>query len=259
MKLSLIPCVILCGGKGSRLGKLTKKIPKPLLKISKHPIVYHIIVNYFKFGVRKFILLTGYRHNEFENYFKSLKKNKVFEKKKKIIKFKVRLKEEIEVILINTGLNTLKKNRLLLAKRFIENDTFFLTYGDGLGIVNIKKQLIFHKKNKKIMTLLGTNPPSRFGEVKIKKNKVMSLNEKPLMSEGLINGGYMVMEKKIFKYFSGNNKDLEHGVINRLCKKGEVAGYINRKFWQCMDNEREFNLLKKELKNNLKLKLFFNL
>jgi len=259
MNLQNVPCVILCGGKGTRFGELTKKTPKPLLKISKHPIIFHIIINYYKYGIKDFVLLTGYRHKDFEKYFKSFKKSKIINKTKTLTKFKIILKDEISVSLLNTGLNTLKKNRILKAKKIIKNDIFFLTYGDGLGIVDIRKQYKFHLNSKKIVTLLGTNPPSRFGEIKMIKNKVISLNEKPLMSQGLINGGYMVLNKKIFNFFTKNKKDLEHGIIDELCKRDEVTGYINKKFWHCMDNEREYQLLKREFRNNKKIKSFFNL
>lgn len=259
MNLRNAPCVILCGGKGTRLGKLTKKTPKPLLKILQHPIVYHIIINYHKYGVKNFILLTGYRHQDFEKYFKSFKKSKILKKTKNSTMFKIKLKKEISVLLVNTGLNTLKKDRIFKIKTMIKNDLFFLTYGDGLGLVNIKEQYKFHLKSKKIITLLGTNPPSRFGEIKMKKNNVISLNEKPLMSQGLINGGYMVLNRKIFQFFTKSKKDLEHGIIDNLCKKRQVTAYINKKFWHCMDNEREYKLLKKEFRENKKIKSFFNL
>ena len=259
MNLQNTPCVILCGGKGTRLGKLTKKTPKPLLKVTQFPLVYHIMINYHRYGVKNFILLTGYRHQDFEKYFKSLKESKIIKKTKNSCEFKIKLKKEISVLIFNTGLNTLKKDRILKIKKKIENDIFFLTYGDGLGLVNIKQQYKFHLKSKKIVTLLGTNPPSRFGEIKLKKNNVISLNEKPLMSQGLINGGYMVLNKKIFTFFTKIKKELEHGIINNLCKKGQVTAYINKKFWQCMDNEREYMLLKKKFRENKKIKSFFNI
>ena len=259
MKLKNAPCVILCGGKGSRLGKLTEKIPKPMLKISKHPILYYIISNYAKYGVEKFILLTGYKNEIINKYFKSLK-GKIVKKNKNLEVFKVFFKKKIlEINVLYTGINTKKKDRVNKAKKIINSEIFFLTYGDGLGMVNIQSQYNFHIKHKKLITLLGTHPPSRFGELIIKNDKVISLNEKPQMSHGLINGGYMVCNTKIFSKFKKNRSDLEHGVINKLCSKGEVKCYENGNFWQCMDNEREFYLMRKLFLKNKKIKEFFNI
>jgi glucose-1-phosphate cytidylyltransferase len=259
MKLNNIPCVILCGGKGTRLGKLTKKIPKPMLKISKHPILYYIISNYVKYGVEKFILLTGYKNEIINKYFKSLK-GKTIKKNKNIEIFKILIKRKIlEINVVYTGLNTQKKNRLDKAKKIINSENFFLTYGDGLGVVNIQSQYNFHLRHKKLITLLGTHPPSRFGELAIKRDNVIALNEKPQMSQGLINGGYMVCNKKIFSKIAKNKFDLEQGVINKLCTAGEVKCYKNKNFWQCMDNEREFSLIKKIFLENKKIKKFFTI
>jgi glucose-1-phosphate cytidylyltransferase len=259
MKLKNIPCVILCGGKGTRLGKLTKKIPKPMLKISKHPILYYIISNYAKYGVEKFILLTGYKNEIINKYFRNFK-GIIKKKNRNIEVFKILIKKQIlEINVLYTGINTQKKDRLKKAKKIINSENFFLTYGDGLGIVNIQSQYNFHLKHKKFITLLGTHPPSRFGELIIKNNKVITLNEKPQMSQGLINGGYMVCNKKIFEKIKKNKYDLEQGVINKLCNQGEVKCYKNKNFWQCMDNEREFTLIKKLFLKNKKIKKFFTI
>jgi glucose-1-phosphate cytidylyltransferase len=158
-----------------------------------------------------------------------------------------------------TGINTQKKDRLEKAKKIINSENFFLTYGDGLSIINIKSQYNFHLKHKKLITLLGTHPPSRFGELIVKNDNVIKLNEKPQMSQGLINGGYMICNKKIFEKIKINKSDLEQGVINKLCNLGEVKCYKNKSFWQCMDNEREFALMKKLFLKNKKIKEFFNI
>lgn len=259
MKLKNIPCIILCGGKGTRLGKLTKNIPKPMLKISKHPILYYIISNYAKYGVEKFVLLTGYQNKVINKYFKNFK-GKIIKKKKNLEIFRILINKKIlEINLLYTGINTQKKERLELAKKIINSENFFLTYGDGLGLINIQSQYNFHLKHKKLITLLGTHPPSRFGELLIKNDSVVALNEKPQMSQGLINGGYMVCNKKLFEKIKKNKSELEQGVINNLCKLGEVKCYKNNNFWQCMDNEREFSLMKKLFFKNKTIKKFFNI
>ena len=243
-----IPIVIFCGGKGTRLGSLTKKTPKPMITVNKYPLVLNIIFNYYKYGFKNFYLLTGYKHNIFSNYLKKFSKDmtcsKNFETYKNVFR------KNISINLVYTGLNTQKKNRLLQFFQLFKNfDNFMLTYGDGIANINFSKLLKFHLKHKKIGTITAVHPPSRFGELKFKNLKLNNLTEKPVMSEGYINGGFFVFNKKVFNFFSKSKKDFEHQVINDLCKKKEMVINFYNKQWICVDNERELNFLKKKIKN----------
>ena len=222
--------VILAGGKGTRLSEYTKTIPKPMVSIKGKPLILYIINHYYKFGVREVIIATGYKHKIIKEYFK-----------KKIIK-------NLKVKVVNTGLNTLTGLRLKrLKKYFNKNEIFYLTYGDGVSDINIKKLLKFHKKNKKIATLTAVHPPARFGELKLKKNKLVEFNEKPQLTDGWINGGFFVFNEKIFKYLTNKNSMLEREFIQRLIKKKDIAAYKHESFWMCMDTSRDKQVLEKIL------------
>jgi len=219
--------VILAGGKGTRLSEYTKKIPKPMVKIGGKPILSHIIDYYSLFGVDEFIIASGYKHSVIKNYYKNKKRIKV----------------------INTGVNSLTGKRIkLLEKFFKKNEIFFLTYGDGLSNINLNKLLNFHIKNKKIFTLTAVHPPARFGELTIKNKNILKFQEKPQLVQGWINGGFFVVNSSIFKILSKKNVMLEREPIQKLIKKKQLAAYKHEKFWYCMDNLRDKNVLEKLIK-----------
>ena len=182
--------IILCGGYGTRLSEETKIKPKPMVKIGKYPIVEHIMHSYKNFGFNDFILALGYKGYFIKRYFK----------KKKISR----------VSLIDTGVKTLTGGRLLRLKKYFKpGENFMLTYGDGISNQNIKKLYNFHKKNKKIATMTIVRPPVRFGEVEIKKNLVTRFKEKPQSTKGWINGGFFVLNYKIFEFIKNDQTMLE--------------------------------------------------
>ena len=219
--------VILCGGLGSRLAEETKLIPKPMVKIGKLPILIHIINYYKKFGLKNFILATGYKSKIIDNYFKNKK----------------------DITCIFTGKNTLTGGRVLrLKKYFKKNENFLLTYGDGLTNQNINKLIRFHLKNKKIATLTAVMPPARFGVLKIKRNKITSFKEKIQMKNNWINGGFFVFNSKIFKFISGDKTMLEREPFQNLSKKGQLIAFKHNGFWQCMDTMRDKMALNKLIK-----------
>ena len=224
--------VILCGGKGTRLGLETKTIPKPMAKIDNDPIILHIINYYIKFGYKDFILALGYKGSVIKNYFKN--------KKKKL---------SIDIKCINTGINTLTGGRLLkLKKHLAKEENFMLTYGDGLTNQNLNKLEQFHNKNKKIATMTIVRPPVRFGEVKINGMLIQNFKEKPQIKNSWINGGFFIFNKKIFKFLGRGNEMLERTPIEKIAKKKQLIGYKHLGFWQCMDTPREKEYLKKLLK-----------
>ena len=138
--------------------------------------------------------------------------------------------------------------RLKRLKKYLGNDTFLMTYGDGLSNVNLKNLIKFHKKNRKIMTLTAVRPPARFGAIKIKNNKVKYFREKSNLDEGWINGGFFVIEPKIFKYIKDDKTYLERSPLEKIAKQGKLTAFKHYGFWQCMDTLRDKEILEKKLK-----------
>ena len=226
--------VILAGGFGTRISEYTKSIPKPMIKIKGTPILVHIMKHYTKFGFNNFYIALGYKGNVIKNYFK----NKKF---------------KWNINLINTGKNTMTGGRLRKLKKYLIGESFFLTYGDGLSNVNIKKLLDFHKNNKKLVTLTAVRPPARFGALKLKGNVVKYFKEKSKMDEGWINGGFFVINSKFFSYIRNDNTYLEREPLENITKKKQLAAYRHNGFWQCVDTKRDLILLNKILKKEILL------
>ena len=224
--------VLLCGGKGTRLGFETKILPKPMVKLDKDPIIIHIINYYKKFGYKDFILALGYKGKIIKNYFK--KKNYQF-----------------SINCVDTGANTLTGGRLLKLKKYLINEeNFMLTYGDGLTNQNLNDLEKFHLKSKKVATMTIVRPPVRFGEVKINGNLIKKFKEKPQITNSWINGGFFVFKKEIFKFLGKGNEMLERSPMIKLSKEKQLVGFKHKGFWQCMDTPRDKEFLKKLLRKN---------
>tara|TARA_A100001015_G_scaffold319631_1_gene443124 strand:+ start:2442 stop:3134 length:693 start_codon:yes stop_codon:yes gene_type:complete len=224
--------VILAGGYGTRISEYSKTVPKPMIKIGGHPIIFHIMKHYSKYGFKDFIIALGYKGDVLKKFFK-----------KKFYDWNIQL--------INTGKNTMTGGRLKRLKKYLEHETFMLTYGDGLSDVNLKSLLNFHKKNKKIMTLTAVRPPARFGAIKINNNYVSYFKEKSKLDEGWINGGFFVIEPKFLKYIKNDKTYLEREPLEKITKKKQLVAFKHHKFWQCMDTKRDKDYLEKILKKNL--------
>ena len=221
--------VILAGGFGTRISDYTKTIPKPMIKINNKPILVHIMEHYSRYGYKNFYIALGYKGSVIKNYFK---KNKF----------------DWNINLIDTGLNTMTGGRLKRMKKILGNETFFLTYGDGLSNVNINKLKKFHKNNNKMVTLTAVKPTARFGAVKFSGKFVKSFKEKSKIDEGWVNGGFFVMEPSFLKLIKSDKTFLEKEPLENASKKRELIAYKHRGFWQCMDTKRDKDLLEKTLK-----------
>ena len=233
--------IILCGGKGSRLSEETELKPKPMVEIGGKPILWHIMKYYSFYGYNRFILPLGYKGSMIMDYFKN--KNSTFFKTSEFINW--------EIILEDTGLNTLKGARIKRIEKHVNSNDFHLTYGDGLSNVNLKKLVLFHKSHEKIGTLTAVHPPSRFGEITVSKNQVTSFKEKAQMGQGYINGGFFIFNKNIFDYLdSSENFDFEFEAIQNLVEKKNLMAFKHESFWQCMDNIREKKYLNNLVKTN---------
>jgi len=250
-----IKTVILCGGTGTRLGRLTKIKPKPMINIGNQPILWHILKMYHKRGFNNFILALGHKSNFIINYFK-----KYDGKKKEGIKIKIINKEfnklnsnEIGIKLAHTGQNTLTGGRLLrLKKLFNSKEKFMLTYGDGVSNININKLLSFHNKNNKVVTVTAVKPPARFGALKIKKNLVTDFKEKIQTDEGWINGGFFVFNYKIFDFIKNDSSILEQETMTKVVKKKQINAFKHNGFWQCVDTARDKKILEELIKKGKK-------
>ena len=224
-------CVILAGGKGSRISELSKDIPKPMINVLGKPILIKIMQHYSNYGFNDFIIAAGYKKGVIKKYFK-------------FNKFK---NWNIEVV--DTGLNTMTGGRIKRLQKYINDKTFMLTYGDGLSDVNLEKLLKVHKKSKKIATLTAVRPPARFGAIKIFKNRVSYFKEKSKLDEGWINGGFFVLEPKIFKFIKGDKSFFEREPLQKISKLKQLNAFKHKGFWQCMDTLRDKEILEKALKS----------
>ncbi len=246
--------VILCGGLGTRLSEETHLKPKPMVEIGGRPILWHVMKVYEKHGNHDFVLALGYKGEVIKDYFLNYHARQsdiTVKLKSGNLDFSNPTSEDWNVSLIDTGAKTMTGGRLLRLKSHLVNEeTFMLTYGDGVSDVNIEDLIKFHKSHGKIATVTAVRPPVRFGELLINNNKkVEQFQEKPQAAEGWINGGYFVFESKIFNYIENDSTLLEREPLENLAKSGELMAFQHSGFWQCMDTIRDKEYLQ-ELFNN---------
>ncbi len=242
--------VILCGGQGTRLREETNVRPKPMVEIGTHPILWHIMKIYSAYGLNDFVLCLGYKGQLIKDYFinfrlhtsdctVSLGEHSAVE---------IHPNEKIEnwtVTLAETGENTQTGGRIHRVKKYLNDEPFCLTYGDGLGNVDIGELLKFHRSHGKIGTVTGVRPPGRFGELEIADQQVKVFAEKPQVTQGLINGGFFVFEPEfVEKYLSDDETlTLESTPLQKLAEDGELMVFPHEGFWQPMDTFREWKML----------------
>lgn len=240
--------IILCGGMGTRFKEETEYKPKPMIEIGGKPILWHIMKTYAHYGFKDFVLCLGYKGQMIKQYFLNYEMidtdftvelgngNVTAHNNHKEIGWKVTLAE--------TGEKTMTGARLKKVEKYIDDDLFMLTYGDGVADINIHALLEFHKSHGKIATVTGVRPASRFGELVVDGNQVLEFGEKPQVKEGLINGGFLVLDKRVFKYLSDRDDCIfEREPLEKLALDGELMVYKHEGFWQCMDTYRDLQLL----------------
>jgi glucose-1-phosphate cytidylyltransferase len=241
--------LILCGGLGTRLREETEFKPKPMVEIGNHPILWHIMKNYGVHGIKDFVLCLGYKGDAIRDYFLNYyTRNSDIQ-----VDLASGATEPISsndnhvdwrVVLAETGGDSQTGRRILRALRHIQGDTFLATYGDGVADVDIGKLIAHHRKMGKLATVTAVHPSSRFGELGITGDVVRAFAEKPQMTEGWINGGFFVFEKRAFARLDpAENAPLETGLLETLTAEGQLAVYRHDGFWQCMDTYREMQLL----------------
>lgn len=250
-----IPVVILCGGMGTRIREETVYKPKPMIEIGRKPILWHIMKIYSAYGFEEFILCLGYKGEMIKDYFYNyeiLNNDFTIELGSyKHMEIHSNHKEKgWRVTLANTGEKSLKGSRIKKIEKYVDADSFMLTYGDGVANINLHELMAFHKNHGRIGTVTGVRPPSRFGDIVIKNDQVVSFTEKAQVTEGLINGGFFVFNRKIFDYLSeDDNCDFEVGPLEQLAEDGELMVYKLKGEWTCMDTLRDMQYLNKLWEN----------
>jgi len=239
--------LILAGGFGTRISEQTVLEPKPMVEIGGQPILWHIMNIYAHYGYKDFVIALGYKAEVIKEYFLNyyllksdftvaLADGKTEHLRKKAVDWKVTL--------VDTGLNTMTGGRVKRVKEYVGNETFMLTYGDGVANVNISKLIAFHKNHRKMATVTAVHPAARFGELNISRDQdVLSFKEKPQTAEGWINGGFFVLEPEFFDLIDGDHTVLEEEPLERAAEGGQLKAYIHDGFWQCMDTVRDKNAL----------------
>lgn len=239
--------VILAGGFGTRISEESHLKPKPMVEIGEKPILWHIMKYYSSFGFNDFIICLGYKQYVIKEYFADYflhNSDITFDIANNEMKVLNKNAENWKVTLIDTGLNTMTGGRIKRVLDYIDEDDFLLTYGDGLSDVDIKKEIEFHKNHGKIATITTVSIANMKGVLDINDdNTITSFREKEQQDEAIINGGYMVLNKKIASYIAGDTTSLEKEPFTKLASEGELKSFRHKGFWQCMDTQREMKLL----------------
>ena len=235
--------VILAGGQGTRLSEETVIKPKPMIEIGEKPILWHIMKTYSHYGFNDFIICLGYKGYMIKEYFANyfLHQSDIHldltENKIDIIDSKT---EPWKISLVNTGLNTMTGGRIKRIEKYLDNETFMLTYGDGVANINIENLLKFHMDHGKSATLTSVQPLGRFGALEIDDNSnVSNFTEKPMGDGSWINGGFFVLEPEIFDYIDGDETYWERDPLENLAKDGQLSAYKHKGFWKPMDTLRD--------------------
>ncbi len=243
--------VILAGGLGTRLGEETVKKPKPMVEVGEKPILWHIMKTYYHYGFNEFIICGGYKQNMIKDFFNNYflyNSDVTFDNtlSSKVVSVHNTSCEKWKVTVVDTGRNSMTGGRIRRIKKFIGNEPFMLTYGDGVADVNIKELIKFHKENGKMVTLTAIQPDGRFGSLDIGKNStVNSFIEKPIGDNGWINGGYFVCQPEIFDYLENDSTIWERKPLETIASKGELCAYQHRGFWHAMDTLKDKQELEK--------------
>jgi len=245
-----VKVVILAGGYGTRIRDVAEDIPKPMIPIGPYPILWHIMKTYSKFGITDFIICLGYRGQVIKDFFLNYE---AFTRD-----FTISLGDKGEVVyhnkhdehnwnitLADTGLRSMTGSRISRIKKYLNNEDFMITYGDGVSDINIDKLINFHNSHNKLLTVTGVRPPGRFGEMNSDSSgEVLEFNEKPQAHAGRISGGYFVASPKLFDYLDGDESLVfEQEPLSKIVKDKELMMYRHDGFWQPMDTSREYQLL----------------
>lgn len=247
--------VILAGGFGTRISEESHLVPKPMLEIGGQPILWHIMKQYSYYGYNDFVICCGYKADIIKKYFADyymLHCDVTFDfNNKNSIQIHEAQAEPWKVTVVDTGLDTMTGGRIKRIQKYIGNETFMLTYGDGLCDVDINELVKYHKDSNQVVTITAIQPGSKFGVLDIGTDKLINkFTEKSKEDGGFINGGYMVLEPEIFDQIEGDNTTLEKESLEYFANNGKIKAFCHYGFWQCMDTLRDKNSLEHLWKNN---------
>ncbi|UCG51273.1 MAG: glucose-1-phosphate cytidylyltransferase [Candidatus Latescibacterota bacterium] len=237
---------ILAGGVGSRLSEETVVKPKPMVEIGGRPILWHIMMHYHHYGYRDFVIALGYKGEVIKKYmvdYCSLNRDLTVKLQTGEVKIHGDVSVDWTVDLIDTGMSTLTGGRIKRLAPHLGDETFMLTWGDGVSDVNLKKLLEFHKSHGKLVTLTAVHPPARFGHLDLEGDQIKEFSEKPQTREGWINGAFFVVEPGVMDYIDGDDTQWEREPLERLAEDGQLMAFKHTSFWQCMDTLRDKVLL----------------
>lgn len=242
--------VLLAGGFGTRISEESHLIPKPMIRIGEQPILWHIMKYYLSFGFNDFIICSGYKQHVIKDFFNNYYLNSAditfdFTSSHKMIVHKSN-SEPWKVTVVDTGLNTMTGGRIKRIKEYLNNETFMMTYGDGVADIDLKALLDYHMNSGKLATLTAIQPGGRFGVLEIEPDdSITHFKEKSLEDGGWINGGFMVLDPKVLDYIEGDSVVFEREPLEKLAKDHQLNAYKHFGFWQCMDTVRDKELLEK--------------
>lgn len=235
--------VLLAGGFGTRISEESHLKPKPMIEIGDKPILWHVMKQYSYYGFNEFIICLGYKANVIKEFFANYylyTSDITFDLENNNMTIHNSFTEPWKVTLVDTGLNTMTGGRIKRIKEYVGDETFLLTYGDGVSNVNIKDLVEFHKQNNRIGTMTVTNVEQRFGVIDLgEDHDVRSFREKADTDGALVNIGFMVMEPQIFDYIEGDEMPFERYPLEQLAAEGQLSAYFHDGFWQCMDTQRD--------------------
>jgi glucose-1-phosphate cytidylyltransferase len=237
---------ILAGGAGSRLAEETQVKPKPMVEIGGRPILWHIMRHYAYYGFREFVIALGYKGEIIKKYmvdYAALNSNLRINLGTGEISMNGGYKPDWTVDLVDTGLPTMTGGRIKRLAPYLGNETFLLTWGDGVSDINLHDLLAFHRAHGKLATLTAVRPPARYGHMVFNDDQVAEFTEKPQTGEGWINGAFFVLEPAVFDYIEGDQTQWEKEPLENLAKDGQLMAYRHGSFWQCMDTLREKYIL----------------
>lgn len=238
---------ILAGGLGTRLAEETEVRPKPMVEIGGKPILWHIMKYYAHYGFRDFVVALGYKGEVIKRYmvdYASLANNITVSLRDGAVG--VQRQEPVEdwtVELIDTGLDTQTGGRIKRLGPYFDEDTFLLTWGDGVSNVDLAELLAFHRSHGRLATVTAVRPPARYGHLQLEDDRIIEFSEKPQLGEGWINGAFFVLERGVLDYIDGDSTQFEREPLEQLAQEGQLMAYRHDSFWQCMDTVRDKYLL----------------
>ena len=240
---------ILAGGHGTRLAEETEIKPKPMVEIGGRPILWHIMMHYSCFGHNEFVIALGYKGEVIKRYmvdYCSLHSNLTVNLKAgRVDLHDTDGIQDWTINLIDTGLNTMTGGRIKRLQPYMGNETFMLTWGDGVSTVDLDRLLAFHRAHGRLITMTAVRPPARYGHMEFDGDRIREFTEKPQTAEGWINGAFFVAEPQVFDYIDGDDTQFEKEPLERLAADGELMAYKHDGFWQCMDTRRDKYVLEK--------------